>query len=42
MYFDLSERHSTTQNAESGIARRSPRSDLKTAPQKKNENITPA
>ena len=42
MYFDLSARQRTTQNAESGIARRSPRSDWNTAPQKKNEKMTPA
>jgi hypothetical protein len=30
------------QNALNGIARRSPKSDLNTSPQKKKEKITPA
>ena len=42
MYFDLSARQRTTHDAESGIARRSPRTGPRTVPQKKNEKITPA
>ena len=42
MYLDLSARQKTTQNAESGIASKSPKSEWKTAPQKKKLKMTPA